>query len=129
MAVLAAVTAAAWGLPALPVAVHLARTGSLPWLLDLFPLYAGPWSDSLPTGAVVALLLAYLAVDAAVVVAARAVWHGSPRGLVASAALLPVEAVFWVGFALPIPWVLGVARAAALLLAARGVRRRPSTPP
>ena len=34
-----------------------------------------------------------------------------------SLALLPVEAVFWLGFALPIPWVFGVARIAFLALA------------
>lgn len=34
-----------------------------------------------------------------------------------SLVLLPVEAVFWLGFALPIPWVIGAARAALLAFA------------
>ena len=31
-------------------------------------------------------------------------------------ALLPIEAIFWLGFAVPIPWLFGIAR--AVLLAA-----------
>jgi hypothetical protein len=38
---------------------------------------------------------------------------------VIAVALLPVEAVFWVGFALPIPWLLGVARVVLIVLAWR----------
>jgi hypothetical protein len=32
-------------------------------------------------------------------------------------ALLPIEAVFWVGFALPMQWLIGVARVAYIALA------------
>ena len=35
-------------------------------------------------------------------------------GAVVNLALLPVEAVFWVGFALPFPWLIGIARAAVI---------------
>jgi hypothetical protein len=87
-------------------------------LLDLFPMYAGPWSERLPPQAVVALLGTYLVVNVGVAWAAWAVWRGRRRGLVASAVLMVAESVFWIGFALPIPWVLGVARAVALALAA-----------
>ena len=52
--------------------------------------------------------------------------QGSRRAAVVSVALLPVEAVFWVGFALPIPWVLGAARVA--LLAAAWPRLRGPRP-
>ena len=45
------------------------------------------------------------------------VWNGSRAGAMLSLALLPVEAVFWLGFALPIPWMFGVARVAFLALA------------
>lgn len=128
-AVLAWVTAAAFGLPAVPVAVHLTRTGSLPVLLDLYPMYGGPWFERLPPQAVAQLLGAYLAVNAGVAVAAWSVWRGSRRGRVAAAVLMPVEAVFWVGFALPIPWVLGAARAVALARAATDHRRATRTRP
>jgi hypothetical protein len=45
------------------------------------------------------------------------VWNGSKAGAVLSLVLLPVEAIFWFGFALPIAWVFGFARAALLVLA------------
>ena len=47
-AVLAWVTAAGFGLPTVPVAVHLASTGALPTFLDLFSMYGGLWSEHLP---------------------------------------------------------------------------------
>ena len=34
-----------------------------------------------------------------------------------SLVLFPVEAIFWLGFALPIAWIFGIARAALLVLA------------
>ena len=36
-------------------------------------------------------------------------------------ALLPVEAVFWIGFALPIPSLLGIARVVLIALAWRSL--------
>ena len=49
---------------------------------------------------------------AAVIASAFAamVWHETKLGAVLALAWLPVEAAFWYGFALPIPWLLGVAR-------------------
>jgi hypothetical protein len=32
-------------------------------------------------------------------------------------ALPPVEAVLWMGFALPVPWLIGIARAALVVRA------------
>jgi hypothetical protein len=49
--------------------------------------------------------------------AAWRVWHGSRTGAVLSFVVLPVEAVFWLGFALPIPWLFGIARAVLLAVA------------
>jgi hypothetical protein len=37
-------------------------------------------------------------------------------------ALLPIEAVLWVGFALPFPWPISIARAAIIALAERSGR-------
>jgi hypothetical protein len=45
------------------------------------------------------------------------VWNGSEAGAVLGLVLFPVEAIFWLGFALPIAWVFGIARAALLVLA------------
>lgn len=125
-AVLTWAYAAGFGIPALPVSVYLLRNGSLPWFGDVFPMYGGPWSGRLRDDQFVALLLSYLGLLALVAWAALRVRHGSRRGAVVSAGLLPIEAVFWLGFALPIPWVLGAARVALLVAAWRrlGAPRR-----
>jgi hypothetical protein len=64
-------------------------------------------------------LIAFLIVALAVAGAAWLVWKGSRVGGVLAMVLLSVGAVFWIGFALPIPWVLGAARAVLLVLAWR----------
>lgn len=48
--------------------------------------------------------------------------EGSKTGAVLNLILLPVEAVFWLGFALPIPRLIGIARAALLALAGKPVK-------
>lgn len=48
--------------------------------------------------------------------------RGSRRGALAGVALLPVEAVFWIGFALPIPCLVAAARVALLAAAWRRLR-------
>ena len=108
------------------MAIYLGRNGSLPWFGGLFPMYGGPWSNRLEDDQLIGVLLGYLGLTVAVAAAAAQVRQGSRRGAVVSAGLLPVEAVFWVGFALPIPWVLGAARAA--LLAAAWPRLRGPRP-
>ena len=113
---------AGFGVPAVPVAVYLLRRGSLPWFGDLFPMYGGPWSGRFRDHQFVGLLLSYLGLMALVSWTAGRVRHGSRRGVMVSAGLMPVEAVFWLGFALPIPWVLGAARVALLVAAWRRFR-------
>jgi hypothetical protein len=114
--------AAGFGLPTVPVAVYLLQRGRLPSFLGLFDMYAGPWSNRLDDGPFAVVLISFLPVTAAAAWAARHVWRGSRRGAIVSLALLPVEAVFWIGFALPIPWVLGAARVALLTAAWRRLR-------
>jgi hypothetical protein len=114
--------AAGFGLPAVPVAVYRLRRGHLPMFLDLFPMYGGPWSARVGGGTFAWLLGAFLAVTAVVAVAAGLLWTGSRTGAVLCLALLPVEAVFWLGFALPIPWILGVVRVVLIAVAWRSLR-------
>jgi hypothetical protein len=61
--------------------------------------------------------MAFLVVTLIAAWAAWLVWDESKVGAVLALVLLPVEVVFWVGFALPIPWLIGVARVAFLALA------------
>jgi hypothetical protein len=110
-AVLTWVYAAGFGVPAVPVAIYLNQRGRLPEFMGLFPMYGGPWSSRLSDDTFVLLLIAFLLVALIIAWSAWLVWKGSRAGLVLNFVMLPVEAVFWIGFALPIPWVVGVARA------------------
>ena len=122
-AVLTWVYAAGFGVPAIPVAAHLLQNGTLPRFFDLFAMYGGPWSSGFNDGTFVMLLVAYLLVTLVASWLALLVWNGSRAGAVLSLVLLPIEAVFWIGFALPIPWPIGIARAAFLGLAVKSLGR------
>ncbi len=119
---------AGFGIPAIPVAVYLHKRGTLPWFEDLFPMYGGPWWFRLDINTFTSVLVIFLVVTLVAAWTGWLLWHGSMRGAVANLALLPIEAVFWFGFALPIPFVFGVARATfiAAFLAAR--KRREAAP-
>lgn len=117
--------AAMFGLPAVPVAVFLADHGRLPTLWGLFPMYGGPWSATYGDERVVALLLAFLALTLAASATGWLLWTHRRGGRVVNLALLPAEAVFWIGFALPLPWLLGAAR---VVLVGRAGRSRMEPP-
>jgi hypothetical protein len=70
----------------------------------------------------VVLLMAFLAVNLVAAWTAWLVWAGLRFGAVFKLALLPIEAVVWIGFALPLPWLLGVARVVLVALAWRSLR-------
>jgi hypothetical protein len=111
-AVVTWVYAAGFGVGALPVAIFLLRTGRLPMFFDWFAMYGGPWSRRLPKGALAALLLVFVALTLVTAWSAWMMWRGSRRGTVLNLVLLVPEAVFWIGFALPLPWLAAVARVA-----------------
>ena len=120
-AVLTGVYAAGFGISTIPVALYLAQRGTLPTFFGLFEMYGGPWSSRFSYRTFVWLLIAFLIVAVAVAWAAWLVWKGSRIGGILALVLLPVEAVFWIGFALPIPWILGALRAILLVLAWRSL--------
>ena len=106
--------AAGFGVPVIPVAVYLLTRGRLPTFLGLFPMYGGPWSSRLKPGSFVTLLGAFLVLIGVAAWSARGVWRGRKAGAVVNLAVLPLEAIFWVGFATPLPWFAGLARVALL---------------
>ena len=106
-----------FGLPAIPVSLYVVRNHELPWLWDMFPMYGGPWSDSLPEWRLVLALALFLLVSLISGYGASLLWRGRRAGLLMVAGLLPIEAVFWWGFALPFPVVGGVIRAVLIALA------------
>ena len=123
-AVLTWIYVACFGVPAVPVSVYLLQHGELPMFMDLFAMYGGPW-DVIDDGAFVALLMAFLLVTLAAAWAAWLAWTGSWAGAALGLALLPVEAVFWWGFALPFPWLFGVARGVLFALAWKSLKPHP----
>ncbi len=109
----------AFGGFALPVAVYLNRQDRLPTFLGLFQMYGGPWSAELSKAEFTARLVAFAGVTALAGWSAWLLWRAdSDRrrvgGAVLNVALLPVEAIFWVGFALPIPWLCAASRLALI---------------
>ena len=114
--------AAGFGLSTIPVAVYLLQRDRLPTFFGLFEMYGGPWSGRVTHASFAVLLMAFLVVNAVVAWAAWLLWGGSRSGAILSLALLPVEGVFWVGFALPIPWLVGVARVVLIVIAWRSLR-------
>ena len=108
--------AAMFGVPAVPVAIFLAEEGRLPSLWGLFDMYAGPWSSRFADDRVIVLLLVHSGLVLAVALSGWLLWDMRKAGAVLNLGLLPVEAVFWVGFALPVPWLFGIARVALVSL-------------
>jgi len=104
------------------------RYNRLPNFLGLFDVYAGPWWPR-AADAFTLLVLAFLGVTLLAAWSGWLLWRGSKAGAVLNLALLPMEALFWFGFALPIPWLFGVARVALVMAAWRslGVPREPAT--
>lgn len=130
-AVVTWVYAAGFGVPAVPVAKFLADHGRLPSLWGLFDMYAGPWSSRLPDEQLITRLHVFAGLTLAAVLSGWLLRARRKAGAVLNLLLLPVEAVFWIGFALPIPWLFGVARAALVARAwpeLSGPRREASPP-
>ena len=111
--------AVGFGLPALPIAAYVRSEGRLPWLWDLFPMYGGPWWDSLTVNQFIATLFAFAGLTAVVAVGGVLLWRGRRAGAVLAVAPIPLEVAFWIGYALPIPPVLAVARVALVVAAWR----------
>ncbi len=122
-AVMCWVYAAGFGLPALPIAAYALRERELPWLGDLFPMYGGPWWATLSPEVFAATLVGYGGVTAAVAWGGWLMWRGRRSGAVLAVAMIPIEAVFWYGYALPIPPALALLRVGLIAAAWPRLRR------
>ena len=111
-----------------PAGLVLLRHGRLPGFTGLIEAFGGPWSSRLQPVPFVVLLMAFLLLTVTVTWDAWKVWNGSKAGAVIARVVLPVEADFWVGFALPIPSLVGTARVALLALAWNSPANRLETP-
>lgn len=105
-----------FGLPGAYAAWYYARYGQV-WTFFGFPTYGyGPF-ESAGILTSVPLLLAFVAVCVAEVGVGVLLWRDQTLGLWLALVLLPVEAVFWIGFALPLGPLLGVTRTVLAILA------------
>jgi hypothetical protein len=114
--VLSVVLGLGFGIPCAYGIWYLAREGSV-WMLLGYPTYGdGPFARAgIPT--TVPLLMGFLVVCLAEVVTGWLLWTQPTVGAWMSLALLPVELLFWIGFALPFGVVLGLARTVIVLVA------------
>ena len=109
-AVVSWIYAAGFGMPAIPIGVYLLTKGRLPTFMNLFEMYGGPWFFRVKPGTFVALFGAFFGVSALNAWSGWLLWRGRKAGAVLNLSLLPIEAVLWIGFALPFPPLSGVAR-------------------
>ena len=91
--------------------------GRLPVLPLIGEPNSGPFYLQLPHSQFVLLLAASFGLGVAQVWAGWLLWYGDRSGALLQFGLLPIEAIFWYGFALPIPPVLAAARVVLVALA------------
>lgn len=104
-----------FGAPSAFVATYLLRERRLPYLFGLpFPAYGGGFFERWSPEVFAVLLGLFAALSALELFAGYLLWQGEPLGAVITIALLPIEVLFWAGFAVPIPPLVGVARIALL---------------
>ena len=108
-AVVSLVLGIGFGAPCAVGLVHLARTGEV-WQFLGFPTYGGGPFERVGIATTIPLMAIFLLVCLAETVLASLLWAGHPVAGRMSHALLPVELVFWIGFALPVGPPLGLAR-------------------
>jgi len=114
-AALTCLVAAGFGAPTPYAATHLLRHGKLPTFLGMFPMYGGGFFTRTSHPVFVILLALFAMVCTADCFAGWLAWNGLRVGAWLMIALVPLEAVFWIGFALPIPPILAVVRFALLI--------------
>lgn len=107
--------AGAFGIPTAPIAVYLRQNGRLPSFFGLFDMMAGPWSARQSPESFTMRLGAFFAVTSLVALSGWLMLRERRGGRAMNLALMPIEAAFWIGFALPIPWMIAVARASLVI--------------
>ena len=115
------VYAAGFGGPAIPITAYLLQNQTLPAFLDLFTMYGGPLWGHVSVGAFAMTLVTFCVLNVLAGWAGWLLWNGSRSGAVLTLVLLPFEAVFWIGFSLPLPWILGAARMGLVAVAWRSL--------
>ena len=119
-AVLLWITGVGFGIPCVLAIRNLLVGRPLPIVMGFTAYGGGPFErHGIQTS--IPLLIGFLLVLAAEVVAGWLVWNGSRSGAILSIALVPLGAVYWWGFALPIPPILAFVRTILLVMGWRSL--------
>jgi len=120
-AILLWINGVGFGVCCLPGIRNLLTGRDIPMILG-FPAYGGgPFErHGIPT--TVPLLAGFLLVCILECVAGWWLWSRSTTGAILAIALLPVGAIFWWGFALPIPPIFAIVRTVLIVLSWRSLR-------
>ncbi len=120
-AILLWITALGFGVFCLPAIRNLLTGRDIPYVMG-FPAYGrGPFERvGIPT--TVPLLAAFLLVCTLEGVAGWWLWGGYREGAILALALIPVGAIFWWGFALPIPPIFALVYTILIALSWQSLR-------
>ena len=110
-----------FGLPCVTAIRSLRAGNGLPMLMG-FRAYGGGPFEHIGIHTTVALLAAFMLVCILEGLAGWLLWGGHKSGAILAFALLPAGAVFWWGFALPIPPLLAIVRTVLIVLSWKTLR-------
>lgn len=119
-AILLWITAVGFGAFCVPAIRNLLNGRDIPFVMG-FPAYGhGPFERvGIPT--TVPLLTGFLLVCILEGVAGWLLWSGHKSGAILAITLLPVGAIFWWGFALPLPPIFAAVRTALIAMSWRSL--------
>lgn len=114
-AVLLVINGVGFGLPCVLAIRNLLAGRGIPFIMG-FPAYGrGPF-ERIGISTTVPLLAAFLLICLLETTAGGLLWNAEKSGAILALVLLPLGAVFWWGFALPIPPFFALVRTLLLLL-------------
>jgi hypothetical protein len=127
-AILCFVVGAGWLIGITPTIVHMIRFRELPIrnLPIIGPIRAlsGPF-EALGMSAMIGLALLFLVINLLHLLAGAWLWKSQRKGGVLEICLLALSAVFWLGFALPIPPFVGLLQVGLLAVGWKSLRAEP----
>jgi hypothetical protein len=106
---------------AVPIAIDLLRGGELPTIFG-FTAFGGGAFDRFSAPTFAGLLFAFALLCVLEAVAGAWLWDGRRSGALLGLALLPIGAIFWLGFALPLPPINAALRTVLVLLSWSSLR-------
>lgn len=111
---------AGFGLSAIPVIRYILRNNDLPVMMFGIRAFSGPF-ERFGWSTFTVLLGVFAVLSLLEVLAGIWLWSGSKQGAILGLVLSGVNLVFWIGFALPFPLILGPLRVLLVLFGWRSL--------